>query len=379
MRIMFVCGSIEPKRDGVGDYVRRLAGELLKQGNHISVISLNDKYVKEPVDCKESINELDFSVLRLPFYPPSESQIDLVKKWINLFAPDFLSLQFVPFSFHKKGLPFFFSKYLKLFNANNNWHIMFHELWVGMAKESSLKLKIWGFVQKEMIKSMIKKLDPKCIHTNTSLYKQQLSFLGIDSKRLPLFSNIPRDKNYSGASETKSFPNSSAPVYLVLFGLIHPGAPVEQFAKEIGLFCKEVNLEIILRIIGRNGNEQPHWENAWKSEGLKSEIYGEQPVEKISFLLSTSHIGITTNPISIVEKSGTVAAMMEHELPVLSVAKNWHLPAKIKATEIQGVLPYSIENFKFYIKNKQTSPGCNLGVSKIAELFIHDLSSVLQP
>ena len=43
MKLLFLCSSLEPGRDGVGDYTRRLAGECLRQGHEVRLLSLNDK------------------------------------------------------------------------------------------------------------------------------------------------------------------------------------------------------------------------------------------------------------------------------------------------------------------------------------------------
>ena len=47
MKIIFLCGSLEPGRDGVGDYVLLLSGELVRQGHQASIIALNDVYLQE--------------------------------------------------------------------------------------------------------------------------------------------------------------------------------------------------------------------------------------------------------------------------------------------------------------------------------------------
>jgi hypothetical protein len=42
MKVLFICGSAQPQRCGVGDYSRRLAGELIRQGHKASIVSLMD-------------------------------------------------------------------------------------------------------------------------------------------------------------------------------------------------------------------------------------------------------------------------------------------------------------------------------------------------
>mgnify|MGYP003474349261 CR=1 FL=1 len=42
MKILFICGSLEPGKDGVGDYTRRFCGELLKMNYEVQILSIND-------------------------------------------------------------------------------------------------------------------------------------------------------------------------------------------------------------------------------------------------------------------------------------------------------------------------------------------------
>lgn len=42
MDILFICGSVEPGKDGVGDYTRRLSGELIRIGHEVKILSLCD-------------------------------------------------------------------------------------------------------------------------------------------------------------------------------------------------------------------------------------------------------------------------------------------------------------------------------------------------
>ena len=48
MKIVFLCGSLEPGRDGVGDYTRMLAAEIIRKGHNAAIVALADKYSLEP-------------------------------------------------------------------------------------------------------------------------------------------------------------------------------------------------------------------------------------------------------------------------------------------------------------------------------------------
>src|ERR1700744_127282 len=261
MKIAFICNSIEPGKDGVGDYTMRLAGELISQGSAIAVLALNDKYVGEVFTGIQRSGNIDVPIMRIPFSLPVTERGILAKKFIDQFDPSWLSLQFVPFGFHAKGLKIGLGKFLLSISNGRLWHILFHELWVGMAVEETLKLKWWGSLQRLLIKSMLIKLRPKVIHTQTRLYQAQLSKLGFKADYLPLFGNIP-------VADKAIIPQPAPAISLVVFGSIHDGAPIEEFSKEAALYSRKSNIPVKLTFIGRCGVEQERWIDAWKSAGL---------------------------------------------------------------------------------------------------------------
>jgi hypothetical protein len=106
LRIAFLCGSLEPGFDGVGDYTRRLAGELTKQGHSTVIIALHDKTVPDKLEEKQTVDNIELPVLRIPAHYSSKKRFRSAGEWIRTFNPDWLSLQYVPYSFQNKGLPF---------------------------------------------------------------------------------------------------------------------------------------------------------------------------------------------------------------------------------------------------------------------------------
>src|SRR5690606_662431 len=100
---------------------------------------------------------------------------------------EWLSLQFVPYAFHKKGLPFGLGSQLRKIGGTTKWHIMFHELWIGMEVGASQKDVIIGIIQKYIIKKFNIEIKPKVIHSQTDLYQAQLKSIGLKSEILPLF------------------------------------------------------------------------------------------------------------------------------------------------------------------------------------------------
>lgn len=319
MKIIFLCGSFEPGRDGVGDYVRRLSEELIRQGHHIAVAAINDKHITEVI--RSSGEEI--AVQRLPLNLSQKERFSLLKLFIDDFDPDWISLQFVSFSFHPKGLVFGLAKSLLYAGGGRQWHIMFHELWVGMTEERSRKEAVWGMMQRELIRDLIKKIKPAMIHTHTHLYKKQLEKFGSRPLLLPLFSNIPVINQEKVDHKIAKTITPAGTVSVVIFGGIHGGAPVKELASEAAVYGKANGLELELIIVGRNGKEQQRWADEWEKAGLKVILMGEQEAAKVSEILTDTPFGIFTTPIALVEKSGSVAAMREHGNHLLCVSQRW--------------------------------------------------------
>lgn len=374
MKIAFLCGSLEPGRDGVGDYTRRLAGEITRLGNEIIIVALNDGYLAELFIGKQCVEGIALPVYRLPSTWSGNVRFNCAKTWIDKFDPDWISLQFVPFSYHPKGLSLRIDRQLCLLGEGKRWHIMFHELWVGINNHSSVKMLVWGWLQKQLIKFLVRSLMPIVIQTQTRIYQKELFKLGIQAKYLPLFSNIPLvNKRMTNDTYVSELEDNIDTILLVLFGTIQPEAPIQQFAKEVALFSKRNNKKVILYLIGRSGKEQNNWVKAWKAEGLLSEVMGELPVETISGVLFKVTFGLTTNPICLTEKSGTVAAMLEHGLPIVCVSKTSY---RIGTTSNEGnpnITEYQVGNIESCFSKSKSPPITNNAI-KISNIFLNSLS-----
>jgi hypothetical protein len=369
MKIIFLCSCLEPGRDGVGDYTRRLAIELIKQGHMVSAIALNDKHVKTLSE-EQSFKNINFPILRLPADLKSAEKIEFAQKWINSFNPNWISLQFVIYGFHSKGLPLGVTRFLFKLWEGKRWHIMFHELWIGMNIGSSNKDYFIGCVQKLLIKNLITVLKPSVIHTQTKFYQNQLGKMGFNSRYLPLFSNIPflnkpldKDKDELNT------------INMVVFGSIQPNSLIKTFASEASDYSKKRGIKIRFVFIGKCGNERDLWVSICKSEGFEVTILGEQPVEFISEVLQNSTIGISSNDITRIGKSGTIAAMIEHGLPVVCISKPW-IPREssdLKLSLPDGVMQYEYGKIELCLKTKKNQVQIS-NVEIVSKLFLSDLS-----
>jgi len=340
MKITLVCSSIEPGRDGVGDYSRLLAGALIDLGHNCTLLALNDKFVSQVQRDEQLVNETTILTLRIPC-GTFVDYITEIQSWIKDIDPDLLSLQYVIFGYDNKGLPFGLSKKLLAISQGRKWHIMFHELWLGMAVQESVKLKIWGLVQRLLITTLIHSLKPSVINTQTQLYITQLKKLGYKASYLPLFSNIPLVK---GAQKL----DGGNVIKFVVFGSIHTGALIKELAADAAEYASAHNTPVLLTFIGRCGDEQKHWISEWKSKGLDVKVMGDQSADIVSAVLQNSTIGIASTGVAVIEKSGAFAAMRVHGLPVLNISKPWQ-PAGTSIDVPLGVTVYTPGTFADYI------------------------------
>ncbi|MFD3002767.1 hypothetical protein ACFS7Z_20515 [Pontibacter toksunensis] len=370
LKIVFITGSLQPGCDGVGDYTRLLAGELIRRGSRVGIIALNDFFIKEELNSVQLCGLLEIPLLRLPSFLTMKERFKKAKTWIDDFDPEWLSLQYVPFSYHSKGLPFGLSRKLVWLGKGKRWHVMFHELWVGMNVRASTKEILWGKLQRVIICSLVTHLKPSIIHTHSQLYQKQLMNCRIDASLLPLFTNIPPTDALP--EQLIGMLKKEKPNTWVLFGTIHPGAPVEFFANEVSELVREGMVLSSLTIVGRCGTEQEYWAHVWKDAGLVINILGEQSSEQISLIMSRASLGIVTTPAALAEKSGAVAAMLSHNLPVLCVSKFWKPPVHLLVEPPSGVMEYIPGNLKACLQKRQIIDSSNT-VANVSRQFVDSI------
>lgn len=352
MKIVFLCSCLEQGRDGVGDYTLRFSAALIKLGHSVTAISLNDKFVSSEIIGSQLVDGIEIRVIRLPHFWSRNKGFKSAKIWITNLNPDWVSIQFVIFAFDNKGLPFFLAHHFKKITEGRLCHIMFHELWVGIHTNSSLKFFLWGKLQMQIIKKLILKLKPSVIHTNTHLYKNKLLTLGFPAAYLPLFGNIPA---VNLPTEIKQISSENV-LELVLFGTIHAVVIVKEFLKEFLLYSRQLNKSLMVTILGHTGPEVSIWITSLTELSVSYVLTGELSTTKISEILSASTIGISTTPIEFAEKSGTIAAMREHGLPVICVSDATPLNLINNFSPPEGVYNYFSDSLIELLGNLHNLP-----------------------
>jgi len=123
VRIAYLTTCLEPGRDGVGDYTWGLAEECAGLGHEVFRMALNDPYAESAL--------AESSYIRLGASMAWEGRIAKARQALEEFAPDFISLQFVCYGFHPRGVDWRLADHLKEIVGNIPLQMMFHELWIG--------------------------------------------------------------------------------------------------------------------------------------------------------------------------------------------------------------------------------------------------------
>jgi hypothetical protein len=332
MRIIFVCGGIEPGRDGVGDYIRRLSGELSHLGHTVGAVAINDTGIDTTSEEQQGMEAAPFVVLRLPRSLIQRERAAQAARWIGKFQPDWISLQFVCFGFHPKGFVSGWTTFFSELCSAYRVHWMFHELWVRSEKGLPWHYGPWGWLQRRQMLKLHRRLSPLATHTSNEFYAKRLKASAINAEILPLFGNIPisRDREWWPEIErVAAVLQSSRADRLVLgvFGTIHWSWLLENWFTRVLQWAQANGCTVAMLGIGRlSETSRKMWEKLKTQYSGQAGFhhFGEQSPARVSQYLSFLDYGVATGQASMAGKSGTIAAMLEHGKEVLVPC--WDLP-----------------------------------------------------
>ena len=320
MNVVFICGSLEQGKDGVGDYSRKIASRLSVAGYTTQLIALNDPSVQEVKEEQQQDDKLFLQVLRMPTKMSIKERVKYVSHFIVKIKPDWISLQYVPYAFHAKGLPFTWIKAFKKCAPTAKWHIMMHELWIGSKQTDSLKDKLVGYLQKLTIKYTLNNIHPVNITSSLPYYKVLLKSIGYNASILPVFNNIGTGNSANTVLHQQlidCIPNLSNYYVGVLFGGLYTDEEVHQnIALLIQLAAKD-NKQLLLVHVGRSGAVSHFFNTIKQRYDCECISLGEQEPADIASFFSTANFGVSTYSAAFLNKSGSVAAMLNNKLPVI--------------------------------------------------------------
>jgi glycosyltransferase involved in cell wall biosynthesis len=323
MKILFLCPCLEPGKDGVGDYVTRLAFSLLNEGHIVSSIALNDHFVSQVITEEKKQGKKGYQVLRIPSNYSFSTRMNEAENWLNSFEPSWISLQYVGFGYNKYGLP------IELFSlrrrmGDTNLHIMYHELWCGTPRESKLKEKVLGTLQKIFIKGLSLALRPRQIFTNTPTSQKNLGRMGLVSRLTPVFSNIPTDErgpddHWKQLKEEKDFNRFLVKkedwLILGFFGTVYNYMDLKKLLLHAAIAATNTGKKLGILSIGHGRGR----DISKLAEEIKASYWqtGTLSAYLINQTMKLVDLGVVTTRIDGLNKSGSALAWLERGIPVI--------------------------------------------------------------
>lgn len=360
---------MEPGRDGVGDYTRRLIGKLLDRGHQVAAVAFADGYTGQQLAETQHLEGNSIAVLRLPYAWPLQKRSKIAKEWIDRFDPEWISFQFVCFSFHPKGLIFNLHKYLNLISRGRKLHVMAHELWAGEDTNFFSKEHVLGWLQKVSIRLLLNKLSFDAISTSNSFYQTCLAEIGVDAGQINIFSNLPAGNGlqtylYDQLPE-KVRQNRSQYLLAVFFGTFSDQNSNLNIANLKFLSCS-TNKTLFVTHVGRATGVNDFFSKLSELLNLETHIFGECNDQDIADFFCRSDVGLSTYPKALFEKSGSIAAMLNNGLPVLLLRDSFVANGR-KIDWVEEI--YKVGNLSQYI-NQENTFSDNYSVSRAAEKYI---------
>lgn len=368
---MLVCGSLEPGKDGVGDYSRLLSAELIQLGHDLRIIATNDKAATEVIREEQWQENTAVPVLRIPYGVTNRTRIAILQEEIDNFLPEWVSLQYVPYSFNRYGVPVDFALALRRIRFTGEWHIMFHELWIDQRGIWTPKDTTISYLQRLAVVLLQWVLGPSVKHTHLPAYQTKMLPLGVTTLALPLFANIRPVKTSVTSPPSKVF-------RLGFFSQMNLKPEIIRFIKELANWLQGTeNQELEILLLGGGADKV----NLMK-KGLLSSIpmatikpLGFLPSEELSQHISTLNLGITPVRHHAIGKSGTVAAFLSHGVPVAAPWLTQSCPSFFDETLSEAVITnFTPKGLKAAMEAAQTLDTTVISPRGIAQRMLGDLS-----
>ncbi len=174
MHVVIFSARIPPTPDGVGDYSAHLATALLRRGVCITLACGTQVDYAPPIGA-----ELWAGALQEARQHPAA--------WVSrlrALRPSWLLLQYVPYAFHQRGLPFFLPSLLKKArHAGIRTGVFFHEVHIRPHENRLISLG-----QQWIARQLGRQADLAI--TSIPFYQNLLAALGIQSHVLPVGANV---------------------------------------------------------------------------------------------------------------------------------------------------------------------------------------------
>ena len=370
--ILFLCGSLDPGRDGVGDYTRRIAAELIRRGLRARIVATHDADSATVSEDSQEEEGTPVPVLRIPVSATESERLEVLQATLDRFPPAWISLQFVPWSYSRYGIPRAFARTLSALRTAARWEIMFHELWLRHRPARDLKGRLTGALQRREILNLIRRLPADIIHTHIPINRDELTGRGFTVRPLPLFANIGR----TAYPEAGIGPKGADTYRVAFFSRLESPPPVQTVLQAVAGWCRKQSLKLEIALLGGGPARVAAAAEDIRRAVPEAEVLpvGYLPAESVSTWLDTCDLAVSPIPRHSQGKSGTVAAFLEHQLPVISPVIRQHyepfFSADLNAMVMDHFDPGDVEQAA---RTFRTHPEIAPSLANITDRFVADL------
>ncbi|HAV12556.1 MAG TPA: hypothetical protein DCX06_03515 [Opitutae bacterium] len=317
MKLLLICTSVEPGRDAVGDYTVAFSNALSKSGVMCNIVAVADSYV---VSSSEEVRE-GCRVLRLPKSSSWNERWEALSLYVKAVNPDWISLQWVAFGYHDKGLPLNLGRRLRETIGELPVHVMCHEIWIKADGTGTLKERLYSRLQRAVHRRVFRDLRPSCVHTHAEPYRKALGSIDIKSNILPLASNIHGHGNHAfKVIADEAIQASNNELRFIVFGNTPPEWNASEVIQIVGLACQRMNKKARLWLLGKGGMDEQTLQSVVESGnevGVTVESLGFLETDSALSYMCQADVGLATVPFALWQKSSAVATMRSCGLPVV--------------------------------------------------------------
>lgn len=321
-RLLLVCGSLRPGRDGVGDYSRNLARELNARGWETRIAAIAEREAHEAAEIQDGQE-----VLRMREDTVLGQRLERVSRWLCDWRPAVVSVQLSPFGLVPRGLLGGLGRSLRRQWPDAAGQVMFHELWCGMdGAKAPFRERLLGWLQRRGIKRFLREFRPVVAHTSNAFYRGQLEGLGCPARVLPLAGAIPVAKPQSAAAFDARLREAGLGAVAenrgewwlgAVFGSVYSMEVLSDLTAAAARIGASQGRRVALVFFGHSKVAEASLRKAVSGAGGEPAVAGALPEEAVSQWMLRSDFGVCTTPMDGVGKSSSMAAFLDHGVPVL--------------------------------------------------------------
>lgn len=331
MKLVFITNNFPPEVDGVGDYTYYLSRELGKRGHEIHVIChqrVNSGHSSDKVRVYPSVGQWTGSAYRK------------ILGQIKDIQPDWVVFQYVPYGFHRYGMPVSIVKFMRRVKKSGfRIFVFFHEFFIGFQFRSH-KATLVALTQIWITRRMCRYADE--VATSTDHYVEVLQRWRQDIHQIPVGSNIPVCEEATPSAAA----SAGTTFKMITFG-IRDTAVLLRFFEYIKQEIKEAELIVCGKQKCQNGEVVPE----------DVHFTGYLPGEEVAKWLTRADVFLLPDYVSKTGaggtclKSGSLAAAIAAGLPVIGMSGKMNDRLLSQVEGLQLVDYYHQETWKSAVLN----------------------------